>query len=87
MMELVPATGWVDVARIHHLEAMEARFEARFEAVDARFDGMESRMSDRFEMLEHRIDARIERGFRNQLVVLLGFNMTFFAAVVAILKL
>ncbi len=38
------------------MDAMEKRFETRFESIDRRFESMEKRMDDRFEALTRRID-------------------------------
>ena len=38
-------------------DAMEARFESRFSAMEARFDSMEARFDSRFDVLDSRVQA------------------------------
>lgn len=60
LMELLPPTGWGDVATRQHVdlrfqivdqrfEALEAHFDARFAALEARFDdGLDARLAQSF---------------------------------------
>ena len=49
-----------DAEELQVLKDMEARTDARFEAVDKRFDDMEARMDARFQDMEDRMDARFQ---------------------------
>lgn len=51
LANLLPPSGWADVARRQDLDELERRIDLRFEALQARFDA-------RFESLEARFDAR-----------------------------
>lgn len=62
LFELLPPTGWADVARTRDLEHLEARMAARFELVDARFEQIDAR----FELMEARFEAALERSLRRQ---------------------
>jgi hypothetical protein len=53
LMEMLPQTGWADVATKRDLDALEASMDARFAKVDARFDAVDAR----FEAVDARFDA------------------------------
>jgi hypothetical protein len=62
MFELLPPAG-TDVATRADLDALGARLERRFEAIDSRFEAIDSRFStvdDRFDQLERRMDEQHE---------------------------
>ncbi len=44
MMEHLPPTGWVDVARKSDVDYLAALMDARFAAVDIRLDAMDKRL-------------------------------------------
>ncbi|MEX2627821.1 MAG: hypothetical protein WD225_13115 [Ilumatobacteraceae bacterium] len=63
LMNLIPPTGWSDLATRNDVERLERRFDAvdaRFDAVDARFVGVEDRLDAvdaRFDAIDARFDA------------------------------
>jgi hypothetical protein len=60
LMEMLPPTGWANVATKRDLDALEARTDARFARIDARFDAVDARfeaLDTRFEALDARFEA------------------------------
>jgi len=51
-MEMLPPSGWGDVATRQRVDALERDMDLRFQLVDQRFD-----------MLEAKVEARIDAGF------------------------
>ena len=71
LIDLLPPSGWGDVATRQHLDALEARIERdldhrflavdhRFQLVDQRFDALEARMDSKIDGLEARMDSKID---------------------------
>ena len=64
MMNLLPPTGWGDVATRRDLQVLEARLDAKLESLEARID-----------TLDARIDAKLETRlgeFRSELLRTFG---------------
>jgi tetrahydromethanopterin S-methyltransferase subunit G len=60
MMELLPPSGWSDVARQSDMELRFAAIDRRFDAIDQRFESIDHRFESiehRFESIEHRFDS------------------------------
>jgi BMFP domain-containing protein YqiC len=71
IMNLLPPTGWGDVATrqdLHvletHIDALEVKLNARIETLDsnlnARIDTLDSNLNARIDTLEARFDAKLE---------------------------
>ena len=68
LMEMLPPSGWGDVATRQQLDALESRInvkleslelrmDSRFTAIDAEFDGKFTAIDARFEAIDLRFDA------------------------------
>ena len=60
LMEMLPPSGWGDVATRQRVDALERDINARFDAVDARFDAVDTRFNAvdaRFDAVDMRFDA------------------------------
>ena len=57
LMEMLPPSGWGDVATRQQLDALDERIALRFAAVDARFEAIDQR----FEAIDARFTATDER--------------------------
>ena len=61
LMEMLPPSGWGDVATRQRLDALERGMDLRFQLVDQRFETLETTIEARFDALETRLHARIDR--------------------------
>ena len=61
LMEMLPPSGWGDVATRQRLDALERGMDLRFQLVDQRFETLETTIEARFDALESRLGARIDR--------------------------
>jgi hypothetical protein len=61
LMEMLPPSGWGDVATRQRVDALERNMELRFRLVDQRFEALETKLDARIDGLETRLDARIDR--------------------------
>ncbi|MBM3675550.1 MAG: hypothetical protein FJW88_11520 [Actinobacteria bacterium] len=64
LMEMLPPSGWGDVATRQQLDALDERIALRFAAVDARFEAIDQRfeaIDQRFEAIDARFTATDER--------------------------
>jgi hypothetical protein len=60
MMNLLPPTGWGDVATRRDLHLLEARFDTLESRLDAKIDTLEARLDAKMDTIEARLDAKIE---------------------------
>ncbi len=60
LAELLPPSGWSDVARRSDLDDLERRMDLRFEAMDAKVEGRLSAMDAKFQGRLDAIDARFD---------------------------
>ena len=61
LMEMLPPSGWGDVATRQRLDALERGMDLRFQLVDQRFETLETTIAAQFDALETKLDARIDR--------------------------
>ena len=61
LMEMLPPSGWGDVATRQRVDALERRMDLRFQLVDQRFETLETTIAAQFDALETKLDARIDR--------------------------
>lgn len=61
LMEMLPPSGWGDVATRQRVDALERGMDLRFQLVDQRFETLETTIAARFDALESRLGARIDR--------------------------
>ena len=64
LMEMLPPTGWGDVATSRQLAALEARIDERFTRIDERFDGV----YDHFATMERQLRSDL-RGDLNEAIL------------------
>jgi hypothetical protein len=57
-MELLPPTGWADVASRRDVTHLGEVIETRFARVDARFEQIDGKIESRFAQLDDTIDAQ-----------------------------
>ncbi len=68
LMEMLPPSGWGDVATRQQLDALESRIDvkleslemrmdARFTAMDSKFTAIDSKFESRFEAIDRRFEA------------------------------
>jgi len=66
LMEMLPPTGWGDVATRQQLEALEIATRQQLEAVeerlDLRIDTLEERLDKKIHGVEARFEAKLEHG-------------------------
>ena len=100
LIDLLPPSGWGDVATRQHLDALEARIERdldhrflavdhRFQLVDQRFDALEARMDSKIDGLEARMDSKIASGHRQFIQWTAGTMIAMtgvFTAIVGVMK-
>ena len=100
LIDLLPPSGWGDVATRQHLDALEARIERdldhrflevdhRFQLVDQRFDALEARMDSKIDALEARMDSKIASGHRQFIQWTAGTMIAMtgvFTAIVGVMK-
>ena len=60
LMEMLPPSGWGDVATRQRVDALERGMDLRFQLVDQRFETLETTIAARFDALETRLGARID---------------------------
>lgn len=60
LMEMLPPSGWGDVATRQRVDALERGMDLRFQLVDQRFETLETTIEARFDALESRLGARID---------------------------
>lgn len=57
LMEMLPPSGWGDVATRQRVDALERDMDLRFQLVDQRFDALETKIDARIDGLDSRIDG------------------------------
>jgi hypothetical protein len=91
MMNLLPPTGWGDVATRRDLHLLEARIDTLEARLDAKIDTLEARLDAKIDTLEARLDAKIEARlgeFRSDMMRTLGtWLFASQAAVIAVVTL
>jgi hypothetical protein len=60
MMNLLPPTGWGDVATRRDLHVLENHIDALEVKLNARIDTLDSNLNARIDTLEARLDAKLE---------------------------
>ena len=65
MMNLVPPVGRAEIATKHDIAELEgrliARFDGRCDALESKFDSRFEALDSRFEALENRFDSKLDR--------------------------
>jgi hypothetical protein len=59
LMEMLPPSGWGDVATRQRVDALERDMDLRFQLVDQRFDAMETKLTARIDALDARLGAEL----------------------------
>jgi hypothetical protein len=80
MMEMLPPTGWADVATKRDLDALEERTDARFEA-------LETTMNHRFDAMRFEFDGKLATMERRIIQWNVATFIGLFAAMAALVKL
>ncbi len=93
LIDLLPPSGWGDVATRQHLDALEARIERdldhRFQTVDHRFDALEARIDSKIDAKIGALDTRIALGQRQLMQWTAGTMIAMtgiFTAIVGVIK-
>lgn len=60
LMEMLPPSGWGDVATRQRLDALERDLDLRLQLVDQRIDALEMKLTARVDALDARLEARID---------------------------
>jgi hypothetical protein len=60
LMEMLPPSGWGDVATRQRVDALERGMDLRFQLVDQRLEALETKLDARIDGLEAGLDARID---------------------------
>jgi hypothetical protein len=60
LMELLPPSGWGDVATRQRVDALERNMDLRFQLVDRRLEALEATLDARMDALGARLDARVD---------------------------
>ena len=59
LMEMLPPSGWGDVATRQRVDALERDMDLRFQLVDQRFDALETKLTARIDGLETKLTAEL----------------------------